>query len=1145
MNLLKFAFLFVIGLNVTVDISHKILLQNIAFKIFSGAEQVIWISVINALLILPFLLLFSTSGFISDKFDKVKILQFGSLSSFTISLFMVMSYMLHNFYFAMFGLFLLGVQAAIYSPAKFGLIKLIYSKEELSAGNAHVQVISIVSLLFTMGIFSFLFENVVSSLDPKLFSTQFLMENLNYLTTIILFISLVELISSFSLLKIIAPSNKDLFFDKKELFTGKLLISNIKEIKNNEIIFLSVIGLSVFWGISQGMMAVFPAFAKAHISLSNAFVVNVILAVSGIGIAVGSFLYSKFSKHYIDLSPLSFSAFGITICIYSATLASSPFSLGFIFFLFGVFGGMFIVPLNALLQYNSNDSSIGTILAGNNWFQSLFMFSILCLTTVVSFFNFEPLYTIYLLLSISLIGSFYVLFKLPESLLRFFVKVIVGFRYKLEVYGLDFIPSSGSGLLLGNHVSWLDWAIIQLSIPRRLTFVMDKSIYNKWFLHWFLKRLSIIPINASSKDSLKLIASRLDSGDLVVLFPEGAITRTGHLGEFKKGFEKILSLTTSPIPVHAFYIRGLWETMFSRANKKFKDSALTNVVSISFSQDLSSSATAALVKKTVLELSNYSWKTHINSLHSIPNEIISKMKQVKKNFLLADSTGLELSGHSFLTSVFLFKNLLKNRLFGQNIGLLVPSSAAGAITNAAVLMLGKTIININYTSDLDSLKASLSLAQVKSIIASRQFITKLKSKGMDISSILIDCDVIYLEDLKPQISLFNKIFTLISVKLLPACILKLIYVKNVSLHSTAFIMFSSGSEGTPKGVELSHANVLGNVKQTAYILNVNEDDVVVGSLPLFHAFGISVTTFLPLIEGVSMIAHPDPTDGLGLAKLVFKYKATIMCGTSTFFRLYTINKKIHPSMFASLRYVVAGAEKLNPEIKSAFKNRFGKDILEGYGTTETAPVATCNIPEVLAPDCSIQTGFKEGSVGMPVPGTSIKIVDPESFIELPPLQDGMILVSGIQVMEGYLFNPEKSSEVLKVLDGQTWYVTGDKGHLDEDGFLFIVDRYSRFAKLGGEMISLSSLESKISSLLPSPDIDILSTNIPDDKKGEKIVLFLSKISEEQLEVLKASINSSFDNKLMIPSVYKILEDLPKLGSGKKDFKAAKTLALSL
>lgn len=1152
--LIKLAFLFVVFCNAVVDVAHKVLLQNIAFKIFDGSEQVVWISIINAMIIIPFLLLFTISGYLSDKYNKKDILVYGAISSFVLSVLMIFAYISGNFYFTMFTLVLLAVQSAIYSPAKFGIILDIWGKKNLAQGNSALQSVSIIAILFALGVGSFIFESFYISNGLEILTTkESLLDAILPLTYYIAPIAFLEMLVSlliFRKLKTSYTRNEKLTLDRDDLCKGKLLVKNIKTISSNKIIFLSVIGLSVFWGISQGLMAVFPSFAKQYLGINDVFVINGVIAASGIGIAIGSFIYSRLSKHYIEVGTIPLSALGMAFMVYISTVVESVSLLALTFLCFGIFGGLFVVPLNSLIQFNARKKSLGTILAGNNWFHSLAMFIMLSITTIVSYNNLDPKNTIYLIFIITLIGTIYTIYKLPQSMILLFLKFVVGLKYKLEVNGIKNIPSNGGVLLLGNHVSWIDWAVILMSTPREVRFVMHKPIYDKWYLNWVLKMFGAIPIsNSSSKSTMQTIAKHLDEGSIVVLFPEGSITRNGHMGEFKRGFEKILELTNSDVKVISFYIRGLWESMFSRANKKFRQSSRTNSVTVSFSKAIKKeSANVVTIKNEVIRLSTESWTEHIRNLDTLNNTIFDRLKEIGSNFIFADSTGLELSGNKFLTVSILFKNLLKTRLKGQNIGLLLPSTAAGAFINYSVLMLGKTVVNLNYTAEINSLKSSVKKAELETIVASKKFIEKLEAKGIDISELLETVDVIYLEDLKPLISKVSGLLTLLSVKLIPSFILKLIHINKIKKDDTVVILFSSGSEGTPKGVELTSDNILGNTQQIASVLNANENDIIVGSLPIFHAFGITVTTFLPLIEGIKCVAHPDPTDGLGLGKLVSKYKATIMCGTSTFFRLYTKNSKVHPLMFESLRFTVAGAERLREDVRIEFKKKFGKDILEGYGVTETTPVASCNLPNMLSPDFTVQIGSKEGTIGMPLPGTIIKIVDPETFEELESGKEGMIVVSGIQVMKGYLKDEEKTKSVLKQIDGHTFYITGDKGKIDNDGFITIVDRYSRFAKLGGEMISLGSIEEKITKIVLNYDeneIDFVVTSISDEKKGEKVILLISGVEEEFVNKLKEQIIKTFDNKLMIPSLIKIVAEVPKLGTGKKDFKRAKILAQSL
>jgi len=336
-------------------------------------------------------------------------------------------------------------------------------------------------------------------------------------------------------------------------------------------------------------------------------------------------------------------------------------------------------------------------------------------------------------------------------------------------------------------------------------------------------------------------------------------------------------------------------------------------------------------------------------------------------------------------------------------------------------------------------------------------------------------------------------------------------------------------------------------RQLCYLAMVNteRDDVLLANLPLFHAFGLTATTFMPLLEGLPMVCHPDPTDAVGTAKAIARYRATLLCGTSTFLRLYVRSPKVHPLMLQSLRIVVAGAERLAPEVREGFALKFHKDVLEGYGATETTPVASVNVPDALETETwKVQTGSRPGTVGMPLPGTSFRIVDPQTLETLPPGTDGLILIGGVQVMKGYLGAPEKTAAAIVDLDGTRWYKTGDKGHLDADGFLTIVDRYSRFAKLGGEMISLSAVEDAVRHALLLPEMELVAVNVPDERKGERIILLAASESGIEAESLRRAMLASGANPLTIPAEVRRVEAIPKLGSGKTDFGAARRLALS-
>ena len=298
--------------------------------------------------------------------------------------------------------------------------------------------------------------------------------------------------------------------------------------------------------------------------------------------------------------------------------------------------------------------------------------------------------------------------------------------------------------------------------------------------------------------------------------------------------------------------------------------------------------------------------------------------------------------------------------------------------------------------------------------------------------------------------------------------------------------------------------------------------------------------FLPLLQRIPIVTQPDPTNALEVGKLVARHKISIMFGTSTFLRLYIKQKKCLPVMFKSLRMVVAGAEKLQEQVRVQFKEKFGLDIYEGYGATETTPVASVNIPDTLNTAIWLtQEGSKPGTVGLPVPGTMIKIVNPENFEPLALGDSGMILISGIQIMKGYLKDQDKTKEAIYKYNGFNWYVTGDRGHLNDDGFLTIEGRFSRFAKIGGEMVSLTAVDEFILNEAKIPELDVFSASFPDEKKGEKIITLYS--GDIEPDMLSSKIKQSDINPLWIPVSYHKVDEIPKLGTGKTDLKSAKVL----
>jgi acyl-[acyl-carrier-protein]-phospholipid O-acyltransferase/long-chain-fatty-acid--[acyl-carrier-protein] ligase len=532
------------------------------------------------------------------------------------------------------------------------------------------------------------------------------------------------------------------------------------------------------------------------------------------------------------------------------------------------------------------------------------------------------------------------------------------------------------------------------------------------------------------------------------------------------------------------------------------------------------------------------WQNYPSTLDPIHISWLKNAKKSKTAFAVADIEGVEISHKRFLTGVLLFSKKIAKYSPEKNVGLLLPSSGGGAIASIAILSLGKTIVNLNFTAGKKALQSATEQAEVKHIYTSRKFLDKMLERGMDLASFFPKSKLLMLEDIREEISTLSRVGTLLKAILFPVSLIMKFYFKKVSMSDTAAILFSSGSEGSPKGVELSHGNIAANAKQAAIELEAVESDVIMSTLPTFHAFGFAITTLMPLSEGIPIVCHADPKDVTTIASGIQKYSGTILVGTPTFLRMYTISKKVSVESMQSLRLVVAGAEKLRSEVREGFESKFNMPVYEGYGTTETSPGASVNLPNIDSP---YKLRNRPGTVGKAFSGTEFKIVDPDSLEPIPTGEDGLILIGGPQIMKGYLKMPEKTAEVIELIDGYRWYRTGDKGHLDEDGFLTIVDRYSRFAKIGGEMVSLTTVEEEILDACNDKDLEIAATCLPDQRKGEKIVLISTK-NIEKSELTKILADAKI-NALYHPSSILVVDEIPKLGSGKTDFGATKKIAL--
>ena len=1135
-------YMIIVFLNAFVDLGHKIIIQNTIFKTYDGQEQVVLTAVINALILIPFILLFSAAGFLSDKYDKPRVIKHSALAAVVATLLITACYYM-GWFWAAFGLtLLLAVQSAIYSPAKYGYIRELVGGENLAAANGTVQATTITGILLGTFVFSGLFEGLLP--DRMDMSTAEIMTMIAPIGWVLVALATIEWLFTFRLVSK-RETVPDMEFELQKFLRLHYLKRNLNIVKEKHAILMSIFGLATFWAISQVMLAAFPAFAKEALGVTNTVVIQGILACAGLGIIIGSLIAGRASRNYIETGLIPVGAFGVSVTIAVIPGLDSTFAMGVAFLFVGMMGGMFIIPLNALIQFYAREHQLGTILAGNNWIQNVAMLGFLALTAIFALAGIDSVGLFYILTAVAIIGTGFTVRQLPQSFARILASFILKRRYRIKVLGFEHLPQSGAALLLGNHISWIDWALVQIACPRPVRFVMLRGIYEIWYLKPFFKLFGVIPISSGqSKGSLQTINELLKKGEVVCLFPEGAISRNGQLGKFHSEFERTVEGVDKGVII-PFYLRGLWGSSFSRADEGLRDQrapALRRDIIVAFGKPLPLGTRADKLKQKVFDLSITAWEAYTTTLDPLPLAWLKSVRRDRGDVCCVDASGVKLSRRRFAAATLTFAKAMKLDPEAENVGLLLPASNAAAIANMAVMLKGRAAVNLNFSAPAESVRAAIAEAGIRQVFTSRQFETRLQARGADFKGMFEEVEVRYMEDIREQIPKWRLVSNLIQVSILPARLLYPLHGKRVSLEHPAAVLFSSGSEGKPKGVVLSHRNIQSNCKQISDVLNTRVDDVVVASLPPFHAFGLTVTLIMPLIEGVPIACHPDPTDVLGIAQTIARYRATILFGTATFLNLYARNRKVDPILLESLRIVVAGAERLPEKVRHDFQLKFNKYILEGYGATETTPVASVNVPNAVdTNNWKIQVGQQEGSVGLPLPGTSFKIVDPDSREELPLGEDGMILISGNQVMLGYLHDEVKTREAIFEQDGMRWYITGDKGHLTPEGFLIIVDRYSRFAKIGGEMVSLGAVEEQARAQLPEEsDEDLAAAAVPDAKKGERVIVLVT--SDELETKLRDMMLAGGVSPLMVPSRVIKVEEIPKLGSGKTDFSALNELA---
>ena len=1078
------------------------------------------VPIVGALFAIPFILFSMTGGYFADRYSKrsvtigTKFLEIGVMAFFIVGLAM------RSLPMECAGVFLISTEGALFGPSKYGLLPELLPEKRLSWGNGIMEFGT-----FLAGIGGTI---AAGELAQRYHNREIIAGFL------LLACSLIGLITSLGISRIPAA-------DPKKKFRWNPLgdfAAQMKTIVADRILGWAVLGNTYLFFLAALLQLGIVIYGHDVLRIDETHITYLQASVA-IGIGLGSVAAGYLSGGKIEYGLIPLGAVGMTV--FSGLLYSPGHTLltaGVHLALLGVSGGLFAVPLNALIQHRPKPEQKGGVIAAANLVSFIGIALASAAYPVITNVFHQTAAGIFLDGAIlTLVTTDYSIYLLPDSLVRFVLWAATHSVYRIRVEGRDNIPETGGALFVSNHMSLVDALLLIASTDRSIRFLMFKGIYDLPYVKPFAKMIRAIPISSELRpremlQSLREATNAIKNGEVVCIFAEGQITRIGQLLPFRRGMERIMKGVDAPIiPVN---LDGVWGSIFSFERGRFIWKLPRSVpypVTVSFGEPMPSTTTPFEVRRAVQVLQTSAYAHRRSRMRTLHRSLIHTAHRHPFRFAMGDKRRPRMKwGGALLSAIFLARRLRSTWAGQEMVGILLPPSVPGALVNFAATLAGKIPVNLNYTTSDESLASCATQCKLETVITTRQLLDRIPLK--------VPGKTILLEEVAASHGFGERLVALF-LWFFPGGALERILSggKNKSLDDLATIIFSSGSTGEPKGVMLSHCNIRSNIDQVGQMFMFDSKDCLLGVLPFFHSFGFTVTLWLPAALGVSVVYHPSPLDLAAISEIVRDYRVTFLMSTPTFLQAYA--RRCSPEDFGSLEYVVVGAEKLPERLALAFEDRFGIRPLEGYGATECAPVVSVNTHDFRAPGFR-QVGAKRGRIGHPLPGVSVRIVDPDTYESVAAGASGLLLVRGPNVMLGYLGKAEKTAEVLR--DG--WYVTGDIAAEDEDGFLTITDRLSRFSKIGGEMVPHIKVEDQLQELAGATDQRFVVTAVPDGKKGERLVVLHTLPPEELQPVIERLGESGLPNLWTPrPNQFFFIEDLPHLGTGKLDLRRIKDMAL--
>ncbi|WP_299617865.1 acyl-[ACP]--phospholipid O-acyltransferase [Pelagibius sp.] len=1109
-NLLKSAFAFLVAFQ--------------GLSLF-GTAPGISLMIGTAAYVVPLLLFSGTAGALADACDKAQIVRITRLIEIPLAGLAALALFTEQSWLILAAMFAYATQSAFFSPAKYAILPQHLPEERLVRANALVETSTFVAIL-------------TGTLCGGFLAAQGLIE-------VVAGGLLTLAVAGYGLSRLIPPAEpaKDAaVYRFAPLRNARKALATVR---TKVTLFRSAVGISWFWAVGLIVISIFPDVAKRDLNVS-AHVANTLIGSFVLGIAAGTATVTKLLKDKISARHVPLGALGMALCLIDLSFAVDAYGqstaqateVGVAAF-FGswaglriagdmvglaAFGGMFTVPLYTLLQARARRRSRSSAIAGNNILNGLVMVALLGATTVLLALGVK-VQTLLLCLGIAnLCVTVYVVRLIPGEIAKAAGATLLRWLFGARISGLEHYGDGRSpAVVVANHSSYLDAILLACLLPGKPAFAINAFVAKRWWARPAFLFADLIPVDPASPLSVRSMVKLVrEQKRRLVIFPEGRLTVTGALMKVYDGPAMIAARAGAPIiPLR---IDGAQHSLFSRLKGKVRRRLLPRIA-------------LTVLPPRVIEvpeaLHGRARRAHAGArLHDIMAEMVFETSPRETTLLqglidayrlhgtrpvLEDIERKPLGYRRILLGAFALGAKLKATALGEKrLGLLLPNAGAAVISFFACHAGGKTPAMLNFTAGAAGVRAALTAAQIRTVVTSRRFVRLGKLEAL-VEEIGKRATVVYLEDLREAIGVFARLRAFAKT-LFPGLALRLQGLHKANPQDEAAVLFTSGSEGLPKGVVLSHANIQANRYQVSALVDFSYEDKVLNALPMFHSFGLTAGTLLPLLSGVKTFLYPSPLHYRIVPEVAYDSNATILFGTDTFLSGYA--RMAHAYDFYSLRLVFAGAERLRPETRSLWAERFGVRILEGYGVTETAPVLAINTPMKNRP----------GTVGRLLPGMASRLEPVPGIAE-----GGRLHVRGPNVMLGYL-RPERPDVLEPPENG--WHDTGDIVSLCEEGFLTIAGRAKRFAKVGGEMVSLAAVEALAGEVWPELRSVALAT--PHPRKGEQIVLLVEG-TDCAPEDLTARAKDKGLPEIMLPREIRCVEAIPILGSGKIDYAGAQRL----